>query len=183
MAHAIVYINGRPASAVWNHPGQLGAARLSAADIKGILLQAGWTDRTVTAKGQQIGLLSLMTAIALAESSGNPAAVNPGVGAGGRPTNEYSVGLWQINTLVHKTYSVDQLKDPVTNARQALSIYNSPEGLNAWGAYQDNRYKQYLTEAGALPATSADPDSSGSLLIGTGATVLVGLLALVLLLD
>lgn len=52
----------------------------------------------------------IMTAIGLAESSGNTNAVNRGVGKGGKKTNEYSIGIWQINTLVHKNHSIEELK-------------------------------------------------------------------------
>ena len=121
-------------------------ARLSAAQLQTLWLQAGGSNGSIRiGTGQTLSLPVVMAAIALAESrEGDPAAINPGYGAGGRRTNEYSVGLWQINTLVHKNYSVDQLKDPLINAREAVRIFRL-EGLRAWGAYTDGRYRQYLS--------------------------------------
>ena len=120
----------------------------------------------------------LMAAIALAESSGDPSAINPGVGAGGRRTNEYSVGLWQINTLVHKNYSVQQLKDPQINAREMARIYRT-QGLRAWGAYTDGRYKRYMTGVIAtgspLPSSSAASDTS-KIVLAVAAVLVLALL-------
>lgn len=128
----------------------------------------------------------LMAAIGLAESrEGDPNAINPGVGAGGRPTKEYSVGLWQINTLVHKNYSVEQLKNPQINAKEAVRIYKA-QGLRAWGSYTDGRYRKYMPASQAAAGRSVAPiDPSGSSFlgqIGIG-TVMVGFVVLFLVLD
>lgn len=131
----------------------------------------------------------LMAAIALAESSGRTDAINPGRGAGGRPTREYSVGLWQINTLVHKRFTVDQLKDPANNASEMIRIYRT-EGLRAWGAYTDGRYKRYMQGASAnvyVPSVGSDPISAPSSITsgGFGTAALVGLavIAVMVLFD
>ena len=121
--------------------------------LKEILRRAGWPD----------SLLDIMAAIGLAESSGNPRAINPGFGAGGRRTREYSLGLWQINTLAHPQYDKNRLiSDPVYNAKAALEIFRK-QGLRAWGAYTDGRYKQYFggTFAGSN-VSLPDPGSIGS---------------------
>lgn len=111
-------------------------ARYSIGQLQTILRQAGWPEE----------LIVIMAAVGMAESSGNSEAINPGHGAGGRRTREYSVGLWQINTLVHRNYTVGQLKDPITNAREALRIYRM-QGLRAWGAYIDKRYQRYMASS------------------------------------
>lgn len=119
-------------------------ARYSIGQLQTILRQAGWPE----------DLIVTMAAIGMAESSGNSDAINPGYGPGGRRTREYSVGLWQINTLVHKNYTVAQLKDPITNAREALRIYRM-QGLRAWGAYIDKRYQRYMAASQSAYAAGA----------------------------
>jgi hypothetical protein len=131
--------------------------KLSPAQLQILLRRAGFQDILVDSKTGKVPLIALMQAIGTAESSGCTDAI--GTIARGR---EYSVGVWQINTKVHKRYSVEQLKNPDTNALEALRI-NKSEGLRAWGAYQDNRYKKYLPEALATygaPATGEQPQGT-----------------------
>lgn len=79
----------------------------------------------------------LMTAIAMAESSGRTNVVNP-IGC---------VGLWQINqpehVKDHPSWSKAWLSNPVNNARAAKVIYQA-QGLEAWQSYTDGRFKQYM---------------------------------------
>ena len=89
-------------------------ARYTAGQLQSLWLSAGGSSGSVRiSTGESLPLPVVMAAIALAESSGNASAVNPGYGAGGQRTREYSVGLWQINTLVHKVYTREQLLDRV----------------------------------------------------------------------
>jgi len=104
-----------------------------------------------------------MTAIALAESSGNSQAFNPNSQTGDR-----SYGLFQVNMLGGlgparmKEFGLKNEKDlfnPETNVRAANQILNS-QGLGAWSAYKGGQYKQFLPEAqkamsslGAVPIT------------------------------
>lgn len=92
----------------------------------------------------------LMTAIGMAESSGNAGAHNPN-----RSTGDNSYGLWQINMIddlgparraKYGLRSDNDLKDPETNARVMADILKG-SGLSAWGAYTDRRYLQYMNEA------------------------------------
>lgn len=132
---------------------------MNAAQLQQTLRSAGWPEN----------LIVTMAAIGLAESSGNPAALN-------NTSREYSVGLWQINLNAHPEYNATALKDPVTNARAALAVYNK-QGLRAWGAYTDGRYRKRIPESqaayqpGASPvtptATSADSTAAGSANIGS----------------
>jgi hypothetical protein len=91
-----------------------------------------------------------MTAIGMAESSGNAGAHNPN-----RSTGDNSYGLWQINMIddlgparraKYGLRSDNDLKDPETNARVMADILKG-SGLSAWGAYTDRRYLQYMNEA------------------------------------
>lgn len=79
----------------------------------------------------------LAAAIALAESGGVPGALV-------RSSREYSVGLWQINTMVHP-YSVDDMKDPIKNAAAAFKISKGGRDWTPWGAYKNGHYKQFQT--------------------------------------
>jgi hypothetical protein len=135
----------------------------TASQLATLWLQAGGSNALARiSTGETLPLSVVMAAVALAESSGRADAVNPGYGAGGRRTNEYSVGLWQINTLVHRNYTREQLKDPLTNAREAVRIYGV-QGLRAWGSYTDGRYRQFLAAAksanvgGGFPVTLVSP--------------------------
>ena len=83
----------------------------------------------------------MMAAIALAESSGNPTALNPN-DTNGQGGTQSSYGLWQISNGTHSAPSANW-SDPVTNAQlavQKLSRY----GLGAWGTYTSGRYRKYL---------------------------------------
>lgn len=90
----------------------------------------------------------ILTAVAGGESSYNTRAYN---GKG----KDRSYGLWQINMLGQmgveraKAWglsSYDQLFDPMTNARAAVSILRS-QGLRAWTVYTSGAYKAYLPQA------------------------------------
>src|SRR4028119_153805 len=107
---------------------------LSAGDLQSVLRQAGGPE----------SLLVAMAAVGLAESSGRPDALN------NTPGREYSVGLFQINMKAHGTRygSKEALQNPLTNARAALAIYRL-QGLRAWGAYTDGRYKKYMPQSQA----------------------------------
>jgi len=92
----------------------------------------------------------LMTAIAMAESSGKQDAHNRN-----RNTGDNSYGWWQINMIDSlgparlQQFGLShnqQLFDPLTNAKAALEIRKS-QGLGAWGAYRNGSYKDYLAQA------------------------------------
>lgn len=89
-----------------------------------------------------------MTAIAFAESGGNPAITNM------KPPDG-SIGLWQINMYGNLgparraqfgLSSNDDLKDPATNARAAYWIWQH-QGYAAWGAYTNGSYRKYTSQA------------------------------------
>lgn len=157
----------------------LAGQKLSVSQIKALWLAAG---------GPASEAVN-MTAISLAESSGYTGAWNPGrSGAGGTNSTEYSVGLWQINTLAHRNYSVEQLKDPQINAQEAVRIYNL-QGKRAWGAWTDGRYRAFMDEAqaaaGDVPSGNGSDGSSSASSFFSGNTIyyMFGLVLLVLLID
>ena len=86
----------------------------------------------------------LLASVVIPESGGVATARNPTTVNG---SNAY--GLWQIMFPLHSgragVTSVNQLFDPLTNARVALSIYRD-QGLGAWEVTRldGGRHRQYL---------------------------------------
>jgi len=121
-------------------------ARLSFSQIRDIAHQAGFPDPDIAA------------AVALAESSGIPTRVHDtrGIPQEQLPkgtTNEWSVGLWQINLLAHKAFQGWDLTDPIQNARAALIVRASPRGWKNWSTFNmGSKPGGYLNY---LPAGSA----------------------------
>lgn len=92
--------------------------------------------------GGSAAMAPLMAAIAEAESSGNPDAVNP----------SGATGLWQILGAVNPA-DQPNLTDPVTNAKEAVLKYQS-QGLDAWTTYASGAYEPFLSN-------STPPDPNG----------------------
>ena len=94
-----------------------------------------------TQSGGNPQVAPIMAAIALAESSGNPNALNTNDsnGQGGIQT---SAGLWQISNGTSTVFD-SNWSNPVVNGAAAVSKLNS-QGLRAWGTYQNGSYLKYL---------------------------------------
>lgn len=117
-------------------------ATLDAKTIAGVAVNAGF-------KGQA---LTTAVAIALAESSGNPAAHNRNASTG-----DDSYGLWQINMLGslgparRKLFDISDnnaLLQANQNADAAFKIYQqSANSFSAWSTYKSNAYKSKLAQA------------------------------------
>lgn len=113
-------------------PGQLGNDELST-----LATDAGFNSEEAR----------VMAAIARAESSGNPSALNDNSGTG-----DLSYGLWQINMIGgigperSSALGLDSYSDlytPQTNARAAKHVYDQ-QGFEAWSVYKNGSYKRYL---------------------------------------
>jgi len=132
---------------------------LSDSQIAGAAKSAGFSGEAV----------AIITAIALAESSGNMYAHNP------IPPDD-SYGLTQINMLGgmgperRKRYGLtsnDQLFDPVTNMRAAYDISGKGTNWRPWSTYTSGAYRLYLNRARTAAGSSAgDIPTAG----GGGAT-------------
>ena len=94
----------------------------------------------------------LMAAIALAESGGNPGALNQTDNNG----TQTSVGLWQVSSGTHQYPSAWATAQG--NATEAVAKYKS-QGLGAWGTYTSGAYLQYYK--GGTPASSL-PQGGGT---------------------
>jgi hypothetical protein len=80
-------------------------------------------------------------AIALAESSGRTAVLGDQQLA---PCNGPAVGLWQINSAKHTECTVEQLKDPQTNANEAFAVYQKAGGFHPWTTYNNGAYTAFM---------------------------------------
>jgi Lysozyme like domain len=109
-----------------------------------------------TQAGGPANLAPTMAAIGLAESGGNPAAVNPKDNNG----TQSSYGLWQISTGTH-TAPNPNWSTPLTSAQLAVTKYNS-QGLGAWGTYTSGSYQKYLAIGAKYPNIGAVQQPSGA---------------------
>jgi len=110
----------------------------------------------INAGGSKV-LAPLMAAIALAESGGNPGALNTTDNNG----TQTSVGLWQVSNGTHNYPA--SWTTPQGNAAEAVAKYKS-QGLGAWGTYTSGAYQQYYQ--GSTPASALPQGGSG----GSGGT-------------
>jgi hypothetical protein len=100
----------------------------------------------------------LVTAVAVAgaESSWNPAAVNQGASETPRGQNNCaSWGLWQINVCPGRddanpnrgAGNPQTLLDPYTNAQAAYAISSGGTNWQPWGAYTSGAHVKYIEKA------------------------------------
>ena len=103
--------------------------------------------------------IATMTAIAMAESSGDSAALNNNPNTG-----DLSYGLWQINMLGdmgperRKLFGIksnEELLDPLTNAKAAYEIYKL-QGYAAWSVYKSGKYRDYMVSAKKAAASALE---------------------------
>lgn len=94
--------------------------------------------------------LRMATAIALAESGGNPTAYNPEIGAGTKPGSG-SRGLWQIYGQAHPEYNSAIAFDPLANAKAAFAVFQQAGGkFTPWSTYNNKAALNYYNQLGAL---------------------------------
>jgi hypothetical protein len=136
----------------------LAGSPLSFDEIRSFASWAGFAgDHLVTA-----------TAIALAESGGDPTAA-------GDPTLGHSFGLWQINSKEHPEFDPHQLLGPAYNARAAFEVYrDAGASFEPWSTFKSGAYKKFLplpsdqTADAAPVSTGLPPDAGASLASGKG---------------
>lgn len=120
--------------------------RLPPEEIFRYALEAGFSpDQAVT-----------MTAIALAESGGNPEAHNP--------VGEDSIGLWQVNREAHPDFAGLDGTDPLTNARMAYEVSGHGADIGRWTVTHADRgaaYLRYQAQAEAAADANGYPDAEG----------------------
>lgn len=119
---------------------------------------AGQLEQLWIQNGGNPSAAPVAAAVALAESSGNPAATNHNT------NGSIDRGLWQINS-VHGTQSTT---DVVGNVKAAIAISNNGANWAPWRTYVSGAYKQFL---GSVPNlnTLAAPGVDLSGVPGVGA--------------
>jgi hypothetical protein len=109
--------------------------------------------------------LTTATAVALAESGGDPESHN-----GTPPDNSY--GLWQVNMIGdlgparRDQFGLDsnrELFEPDENAKAAYAIADHGKNFEPWSTYQDGAYKKHLDAARkAAEKVSANHGKTGT---------------------
>lgn len=118
---------------------------LSYAELEGLWIQAGGDPSQA----------ATMAAVAMAESGGNPDALNATDNGG----KQSSYGLWQVSTGTHTAPSPNWA-DPLTNAQLAVQKMQT-QGITAWGTYDSGIYQQFL-QSGVAPAEDTSmPNAQG----------------------
>jgi cell wall-associated NlpC family hydrolase len=92
------------------------------------------------------GQVAMATAVAGAESSWNPTAVNKAAGG--------NYGLWQINSVHDRLLDARQWSDPQDNAWMAYQVWDAADGTKGdgqgswkpWSVYNSGSYRAYLRD-------------------------------------
>lgn len=109
-------------------------------DMKNLGLDLGLSDDEATT----------FAAIGMAESHGRSGIDTVQSGLDTDQSNEFSVGLWQVNTQAHmdklnrRGWTIEDLRDPQKNAEIAVEIYRERGNFEPWGAYTNGSYQQFL---------------------------------------
>ena len=129
------------------------------------------------ANGGSAGLADTMAAVAMAESRGNPNAINPEAcraeayacaACNVSTSGDYSIGLWQINyygslfdSRVAAFGCPYVLFDPDQNAAAAVSLAAGGSGLHNWTTYTSGAYRTYLA-GGGTPTVLRGPTQTST---------------------
>lgn len=108
-----------------NHQQDLPGSQLTREAVLAIAKNAGFADPKLAA------------AIALAESGGVTNAL-------ARSSREISVGLWQINTMIHP-YSASDMRNPLKNAAAAFKISKGGTNWRPWTSFNNGAYLKFRT--------------------------------------
>ena len=124
-------------------------SKLTRAEIANAMRKAGWPETAIP-----VGV-----AVALAESGGNPSAVNHSNRNGSK-----DYGLFQINSVHKELLAKHNWSDPVDNARMALSVYKGAGNKwTPWSVYKSGSYRRFYTgQADGDPSTTADDEKGDS---------------------
>lgn len=91
-----------------------------------------------------------MAAIGMGESGGNAGIDTVQSGLDPNKSNEYSIGLSQINVQAHQSkldrrgWTEADLRDPVKNMTIAKEVYDEVGSFRPWSVFQKGLHQQYL---------------------------------------
>ena len=114
--------------------------KYSVADMTKFALDAGFSPDKA----------KIMGAIGMAESGGNATIDTVQSGLDPNRSNEYSVGLFQVNAQAHGDklrrlgYTSDDLRDPRKAAQVAKMVYDEVGSFKPWSVYKSGKYTRYL---------------------------------------
>jgi len=116
--------------------------RFTVSDMTKLALDAGFSPENA----------KVMGAIGMAESGGQAGIDTVQSGLDKNKSNEYSIGLFQVNAQAHGDklaklgYSEDDLRDPAKAARVAKMVYDEVGSFKPWSVYKSGAYSQYLQD-------------------------------------
>ena len=116
--------------------------RFTVGDMTKLALDAGFSPENA----------KVMGAIGMAESGGQAGIDTVQSGLDKNKSNEYSIGLFQVNAQAHGDklaklgYSEDDLRDPAKAARVAKMVYDEVGSFKPWSVYKSGAYSQYLQD-------------------------------------
>lgn len=116
---------------------------LSFSDLLGFAQGAGFTGGSATT----------IAAIAMAESGGDPNAINLNDPGG-------SYGLTQINAAAHGPTAIDTLGNPALAFQQAFEVSQGGTSFTPWSAFNSGKYLGFLPGASQTNADNPFPPSS-----------------------
>jgi len=121
-------------------------ARLNEFQIAGYALAAGFPPNEI----------ATATAVALAESGGDPAATNHNT------NGSYDYGLWQINTVHGPLLNQGDKFNPLDNAKMALTVFKGAGNKwTPWSVYKSGTYRAQLLKGTAGAAKPEAPAATG----------------------
>ena len=134
-----------PSSGRGKFAGQSFGKQLTQLDIARYAVKAGFTPTQAR----------VMSAIGIAESNGLVGTDTVQSGLDPDKKNEYSIGIFQINVLVHKDkldrrgFTVEDMRNPEKNAIIAKDVYDERvatgrDGYEPWSVYTNGKYKKHL---------------------------------------
>ena len=116
--------------------------KYTVADMEQLALGAGFSPQNA----------KTMAAIGMAESGGRATIDTVQSGLDPGRTNEFSVGLFQVNAQAHGDklrklgYTADDLRDPKKAAQVAKMVYDEVGSFKPWSVYKSGAYSQYLQQ-------------------------------------
>ena len=116
--------------------------KFTVADMEQLALGAGFSPENART----------MAAIGMAESGGRAGIDTVQSGLDPNRTNEFSVGLFQVNAQAHGDklrklgYTADDLRDPQKAAQVAKLVYDEVGSFKPWSVYKSGAYSQYLQQ-------------------------------------
>lgn len=123
-----------------------------------MILSDAWIAHVAYEAGFRNASLIDAVAIALAESGGNPSAVNT---AGNQPPSR-DRGLWQINSFWHPEVTDAQAFNPQECADAAYRISRNGTNFTPWSTFNSGSYRKFLHRA-TVAASQVGPTPSFTL--------------------